>query len=119
MKKVSMYWSFLMGLFTVIAQVILFYLRFGRWNTDSSFLDYLLFFLAGILGGAILIFFLNKQSSTSRRWSVFTAFILGTPMALLLMVTGGLLGWPGVLILPQIPWALFIWMGAALGKALK
>jgi hypothetical protein len=45
----------LVGLLAIAAQVVAFYVRFGRWNTDAFILDYLLIFLAGALGGLILI----------------------------------------------------------------
>lgn len=119
MKKVSFYWALPMGLLTVAAQVLNFYVRFGRWNTDAFFLDYLLMFLAGALGGLILIFFLNRQASSEKRWIVLIAFLLGSPVALFMMILGGLLGLPGILILPQIPWALFAWIGSLVAKSVS
>ena len=68
MKKISLYWALLIGLLSLAAQIITFYVRFGRWNMISGVLDYVLFFIAGALGGWILIYFLNKQASTARRW---------------------------------------------------
>ena len=63
MRKVSPYLSPLVGLFTVAAQILFFYIRFGRMNTDATFVDYILFFIAGTLGGLILIYFLNSQKT--------------------------------------------------------
>ncbi len=119
MKKTSLYWAPLIGLLSVAAQIITFYVRFGRWNTDSTFVDYLLFFLAGVLGGWILIHFLNRQTTAKQSWIVLIAFMLASPMAMLMMVAGGLVGWIGVLIFPQIPWALFTWIGALVGRLVK
>lgn len=116
MKKVPLYWAFIVGCFVVAAQVITFYVRFGRWNTEADLTDYLFFFLAGALGGLILIFFLNRQSSTARRWVVLVAFLLASPIALFMMLGGGLLGPLGTLIFPQIPWALFSWIGSLVGR---
>jgi hypothetical protein len=113
---VSWLWAFLVGLLSVGTQVSIFYIRFGRWNTDTSLTDYLLLFLAGALGGGILVFFLNRQTSTVQRRAVLIAFLLASPVALLMMIMGGLLGWIGVLIYPQIPWALFTWIGSLVGK---
>ena len=119
MKKISQYWTLLIGLLTVAAQIITFYARFGRWNTDSTFVDYLLFFLAGSLGGWILVYFLNRQTSNAKRWVVLIAFLLVSPAAMLFMLGGGLLGWISVLTFPQIPWALFTWIGALVGRLVK
>lgn len=119
MKRVSIYWSMLVGLLTVAAQILTFSVRFGRWNTDSTFIDYLLFFLAGTLGGLILIYFLNRQTSIAKRWTVLIAFLLVSPAAVLFMLAGGLLGWISVLIFPQIPWALFTWIGSLVGRWVK
>jgi hypothetical protein len=116
MKKVSWYWALLVGLLVVAAQVITFYIRFGRWNTNAFIVDYLLIFLAGALGGLILIYFLNRQPSSDARFIVTIAFLLATPLALIMMIAGGLLGIPGILIFPQIPWALFSWIGSLVAK---
>jgi hypothetical protein len=104
------------GLLSVAAQIILFYARFGRWNMDAAYTDFLLFFLAGAIGGWILSFFLNRQTSSSKRRMVGIAFLLASPIALLLVLAGGILGPLGVLILPQIPWATFTGVGTWLGR---
>ena len=116
MKNVSSYWALVVGLLVVAAQVITFYVRFGRWNTNAFFLDYLLMFLAGTLGGLILIYFLNRQPSSDARWIVTIAFLLASPLALIMMLAGGLIGIVGILIFPQIPWALFSWIGSLIAK---
>ena len=116
MNKISFYWSLLVGLLTVVYQVVNFYLRFGRMNTDATFTDYTLFFLAGTLGGVILIYFLNKQSSLAKRWVVLITFLLATPVAMIFILGGGLLGPIGVILFPQIPWALMAWLGSLVGK---
>jgi hypothetical protein len=115
-RSISVYWALLAGLFSAVAQVITYYARFGRWNAEASFTEYLLFFIAGSLGGLVLIFFLNRQTSTRGRWILIAAFLLASPIALLLMLGGGLLGPLGILIFPQVPWALFTWIGSLLGR---
>jgi hypothetical protein len=116
MKKTQIYWALLVGLLSVVAQIATFYMRFGKWNVSSTMLDYVLFFLAGTLGGLILIYFLNRQNSKTA-WSVtLLAFLLTSPIAMVMMVGGGLLGSIGVLIFPQIPWALFAWIGGLAGN---
>lgn len=119
MKNASGLWVLGVGLFCVAAQIILFYARFGRWNTDATFTEYLLFFLAGAIGGWILTFFLNRYPSSPNRQAIWVAFLLASPFALLLMLAGGILGPLGVLILPQIPWTIFTWVGAWVGKRLS
>ena len=116
MKKGSWTLAFGVGLFCVAAQILLFYARFGRWNTDSSYRDYMLFFLAGALGGWMLTFFLNSQPASANRRAMWIAFLLASPLALSMMLVGGIIGPLGVLILPQIPWATFMWVGSWLGK---
>ena len=116
LKNVSLYWALLVGLLSAAAQVLEYYFRFSRWNTEATPTEYLLFFLAGTLGGVILIFFMNRQASTRRRWVVLIAFLLASWIALIMMIAGGLLGPIGVLLFPQIPWALFTWIGSWLAK---
>lgn len=116
MKKISPYWALLVGLLSIVAQIITFYVRFGRFNTDATLAQFLFFYLSGALGGWILISFLNRQASTRARWVVLVAFLIASPVALFLMLVGGLLGPIGVLIFPQIPWALFTWIGALVAR---
>jgi DMSO reductase anchor subunit len=116
MKKLSVYWALLVGLLSVVVQVLTYYIRFGKWNEFSTAVDYIMFFLAGTLGGSILIYFLNRQTSKTAWWVVMLVFLLATPVAMFMMLGGGLLGPLGVLIFPQIPWALITWIGALIAK---
>ena len=119
MKKTPLYFSFLVGLLTIVYQIVMFSVRFKRINTDSSIVDYILFFVAGSIGGWILITFLNRQTSTAKRWIVFIAFLLATPAAMTFILFGGSLGAIGVLIFPQIPWAFVTWVGSLVGRLVK
>ena len=116
MKKTQLYWALFVGLLSVVAQMATFYLRFGKWNESATTLDYLLFFFAGTLGGLILVYFLNRQNSKTARAATLLAFLLASPIAMVMMLGGGLLGPIGVLIFPQIPWALFAWLGGVAGN---
>jgi hypothetical protein len=115
----SFAWAMLAGLLSIVAQVVTFYVRFGFFNTQASFANYVSFFLAGTLGGCILIYFLNIQTSPRAHRVVLIAFLLASPLALIMMLAGGLFGSIGVLIAPQIPWALFTWLGALVGKRIS
>jgi len=118
MKKSQILGALVVGLLSVIAQIAVFFVRFGKWNASSTVLDYILFFAAGTLGGLILIYFLNRQNSKTA-WSLtLLAFLLASPIALIMMISGGLLGSIGVLVFPQIPWALFSWLGGLVGNYL-
>ncbi len=108
----------MVGLLSVVAQIAMFYLRFGRLNTDATIMDYILFFAAGSLGGLILIFFLNRQNSKTARSATLLAFILASPIASFLMIGGGFLGPLGVLIPPQIIWVLSACVGELIGNSL-
>ena len=112
MKTISPYWAALAGLLAIVAQVLIYYVRFAAWNSNATLFEYLMFFLAGALGGWVLIYFLNRQVSLRRRWIVLIAFLLATPTALYVMILGGLFGPLGALIVPQIPWALAAWIGS-------
>ena len=117
MKPIVAYWAFAVGLLSVAAQVVSFYLFFGYWNSASTWVDYGFFFLAGSLGGLVLIFFLNRPVTLRGRWMVLAGFLLASPVALIMMVMGGLSGWLGVLLFPQAPWAFSAWLGS-LGERL-
>lgn len=115
-RSLSFSWALVVGLLAIVAQVVTFYIRFGFFNTQASFANYVSFFLAGTLGGSILIWFLNREESARARRIVLIAFLLASPLALISMLAGGLFGPLGVLIAPQIPWALFTWLGALVSK---
>jgi RsiW-degrading membrane proteinase PrsW (M82 family) len=119
MKSISHYWALSIGLLSILAQVVTYFLRFGQLNTQASLGEYVLFFLSGSLGGAILLFFLNRQTRARAWWIVLGTFLLTTPISLLMMLGGGLFGPLGILLLPQIPWALITWIGSLLGGALS
>src|SRR5215510_11815561 len=116
MKAISPYWVVLTGLLAIVGQLLIYYVRFARWNSEATLAEFLLFFLAGALGGWVLIWFLNRQVSPRRRWIVLITFLLATPTALYVMILGGLFGPVGVLIVPQIPWALAAWVGSLVGS---
>jgi hypothetical protein len=101
---------------SVVAQIAVFYVRFGEWNAHSTVLDYILFFVAGTLGGLILFYFLNRQTSKTARSVTLLAFLLASPIALVMVISGGSLGPIGVLVYPQIPWTLFVWLGGLVGN---
>ena len=119
MKKTQIIGALFVGLLTVVAQIAVFYVRFGKWNTYSTVLDYILFLVAGTLGGLILFFFLNRQKTKTAWLVTILAFLLASPIALIMMIGGGLLGSIGVLIYPQIPWILFAWLGGLVGNFLS
>lgn len=119
MNKKTLYWALGVGVFAILWQVFTFYFRFGQFNPYASWLDYLLFFAAGVLGGLILVFFLNRQASAKAWWSVLVAFALATPVAMILMVGGGLLGFVGILFFPQVPWGIFLWLGSLIGRIIS
>jgi len=62
------------------------------------------------------VFFLNRHESTRARWIVLIAFLLASPIALIMMLGGGLLGPLGVLIFPQFPWGIFMGLGSLVGR---
>ena len=119
MKPIPLSWAPSVGFLSIVAQVLTYFLRFGQLNTQASPGEYILFFLSGTLGGAILLFFLNRQTRARAWWIVFGAFLLAAPIALFMMLGGGLFGPLGILLWPQIPWALFTWIGSLLGSALS
>jgi len=108
--------ALVVGVATVLWQVVTFYLRFGRMNADSGILDYVMFFLAGVVGGLILAFFLNKQTSNNGWWIVMIAFLLAFPVSMVFILGGGLLGYVGIILFPQIPWGIATWLGSVIGK---
>jgi hypothetical protein len=119
MKKISLYWSAVVGLVSILLQVLGYYVRFGGLNDFATVPEYLSFFAAGGLAGLLLIFFLNRQETNKGWWAVMIAFILVTPVAMIFMLGGGMLGYIGILIFPLIPWAIVTWLGSIIGKLIS
>jgi len=117
-KKNPLLWALAVGTLALLWQVFSYYFRFGQFNPHAAWTDYLWFFLSGVLGGLLLAFFLSRQHADKGRWTVLTAFALATPVAMIFMLGGGLLGALGTLFFPQVPWLVFTWVGSLLGKFL-
>jgi hypothetical protein len=60
MKPIPLSWALSVGFLSIVAQVLTYFLRFGQLHTQASPGEYVLFFLSGTLGGAILLFFLDR-----------------------------------------------------------
>ncbi|GAB4434500.1 MAG: hypothetical protein Kow002_21420 [Anaerolineales bacterium] len=119
-KKISYWWSALVGFLSIAAQVASFYNRFGKLApAESNLLDFLWFFLGGLAGGAIGVYFYNRNVSNAARWAVMVSFVLGFYPAMLAMLGGGLIGFIGIIILPAIVWGIFTGLGFLLGKLLQ
>jgi hypothetical protein len=73
--KFSYWWAVLIGLVFPVLQAGVYCFRFGRLNPYASPLEYVLFFLAGALGGLVLIAFWRRaETKTTRR-----AALVGVP----------------------------------------
>jgi len=115
-REFSYWWAVLIGLFFPILQDLIYYLRFGILNPYAGLQDYVLFFLAGALGGLILIALLRRSRTNAAKWSVLLAFLLATPLATLGMLGGGLFGFFGIVLLPAAIWAIITGIGYGIGR---
>ena len=114
-KTIPYWWSLPIGFVYPILQVMIYLFRFGKLNTLASPLDYLIYFIAGVTGALLLIFFLRRSRKRMGRWVILGTYLLAAPLALAGMVGGGLLGPIGVILFSLVPWALFIWLGYLAG----
>ena len=110
------WWAALVGLLFPVLQGTIYYLRFGLLNPYAGFLDYFLFFLAGALGGLVLIALFQRSRTRAAKWIVLVAFLLATPLATLGALGGGLLGLFGVVLLPPVIWAAITGIGYLVGS---
>ena len=115
-REIYYWWAALIGLFFPVLQSTIYYFRFRVLNPYAGPLDYALFFLAGALGGLILIAFLRSSRTKAARWIVVAAFLLATPFATLGMLGGSLLGLFGIVLLPGAIWAIFTGIGFWIGR---
>ena len=115
-RELSYWWTIVIGLLFPILQGAIYYIRFGILNPYAPLIDYILFFLAGTLGGLVLIALLQRSHTKAAKWSVIVAYLLGTPIAFLGSLGGGLFGPVGVILLPVIIWAIFTAIGFGVGR---
>jgi hypothetical protein len=118
-KKIPYWWAILIGLLAPILQVAIYYFRFFSLNEESTALDYVMFFIAGTVGGLILIALLNRSKTKAAKWLVIIVFILATPVALTGMVVGGLVGPLGVIFMSAMLWTMITGIGFFIGRFLS
>ncbi|MCG8326783.1 MAG: hypothetical protein MI974_03805 [Chitinophagales bacterium] len=82
--------AILIGTGWVLIQELIFYFRFGRFNFEN-FLDLVVFFLAGLISGGILLFVLSKSKDSRQRKGTIIGYLLSLPLTWLLCIIGGLI----------------------------
>ncbi len=118
-KKPSFLWALAVGLLFPVLQVLIFFMRFGRFDSEAPLTDYLLFFLGGALIGAGLIYFLRRSETPGTFRAAIIAFVISLPFALFGMVLGGTLGVVGVVMLGVSPAVFITGVGYFIGRALS
>ena len=116
-KKISFIWPFAIGFIFVILSLIAFFFGLGGLNADVSLFDYVVIFLAGVLIGVVLIYFLRRSESPSVYRSTLIAFVISLPFALFGILFGGILGGIGVFLLGVSPAVFMTGVGYYLGRA--
>ena len=117
-KPISYWWALPIGLAFPLLQALIYVLRFGELNPYAALTDYGLFFVAGLLGGLVLIAFLRASRTPVARWLVFGAYLLATPFAMIAMVLGGLLSLVNVVLPSLAIWAVFTAIGYFIGRVI-
>lgn len=118
-KKPSFVWALAIGILFPVLQVVIFFLRFQNINPDAGLTDYLYFFIAGLLIGLILIYFLRRSESSAAYRGTIIGFVIGIPLALLGMLFGGLLGAFIAILFSVSPNIFTIAVGYFIGRALN
>ena len=119
-KKISYRWSALVGLLTIAAQIVFFFYRFGSLpSSEINLLDYLFIFLGGIAGGLVLIFFWNRSRTLITRLLVLVFFLAAAYPSMTAMLSGGLLGPFGIILLPTLYWIIITGIGYLIGRWLS
>ena len=116
-KKLSFIWSLATGLMFVILSLVAFLLGFGGANADVSAIDYVIIFLAGVLIGIVLIYFLRRSEHPAVYRATVVAFVISLPFTMFGMLFGGILGGIGVFLLGVSPAVFLIGVGYYLGRA--
>ena len=115
-KQISFWWAIPIGLVFPILQIAFQYLRFQELDPFTPMLDYLWYFAAGVAGVLLLFFLLHRSKTTTQKWIVVLAFLLGTPISTLVMAGVGGFGPFGIIFFPLLVWALFSGFGFLVGR---
>lgn len=116
-NKISFVWSLAAGLLFIILSLVMSAFGAGGLNSDVSITDYVVIFLAGMLTGAVLIYFLRRSASPSVSRAALIAFLLSLPFAMFGIAFGGLVGWIGIFLLSVSPSIFLTGVGYYLGRA--
>lgn len=116
-KKPSFAWALVVGALFPVLQLLLFALRFNSINTEVSPMDYLVFFVGGLLIGLALIYFLRRAQTRGASRASIIGFVIGLPFSLFGMMLGGLIGPVGAIFLGISPGIFAIIVGYYLGRA--
>ncbi|MCC7118094.1 MAG: hypothetical protein IT310_06170 [Anaerolineales bacterium] len=114
--KPSFLWALIIGAIFPILETLIFFLRFSAFNATASALDYFFFYLAGVIVGLGLIYFLQKSQSQGAFRGAIVGCILGVPLALFGMIMGGLMGPLGVIFLGVSPAIGLVALGYFIGR---
>ncbi len=106
-KKISFVWSLGVGVLFVVLSLGVFLLGLGGLNADVSAANYVMIFLAGVLIGVVVVYFLRRSETPSVYRATLIAFIGSLPFAMFGIIFGGIVGGIGIFLLGVSP-AVFI-----------
>lgn len=115
-KKPSFLWALAIGMLFPILQFSIFFLRFQNLNPDAAAVDYLYFFLSGLLIGLVLIYLLRHSQTQAMYRGAIVGFVIGVPLALLGMILGGLMGPFGIILFSISPVIFVTGVGYIVGQ---
>ena len=114
--KYSPLYAVLLGLLYYPLQQLIFFWRFGRFNTIFSVND-LLLPLVGIFAFLLLFSFLKRTEQKNGRMLLWILFILlAIPLSLIGSVGGGLLGPLGIVIFGLVPVLIVLAIGKGIAR---
>lgn len=105
MNPYSYYLAPFYGLYFYAIFQMMFFLRFGTFNTTVHILD-LALLLIGAASVALCMYYSNKLPQ--RKNALIFPFLITTPFAYVGALGGGLLGFPGALILGTLPFLIIL-----------
>jgi hypothetical protein len=110
-------WLILLTLLWPLIHLGVFFARFGRMpTTEGSWLG-AEFLPMGLVGGYALLALVERAKSSTQKWAAGTGYLLASPVAFVLSLSGGLIIHPvvGATILGGGALALGVWLGSWVG----
>lgn len=102
--------AFVYGIYFFLLQEVIFFIRFGRFNTNLSWEDASLYVI-GVASMLLVFYFLHKLKTQSSKRLLILSFCIAVALSLITSLFGGLLGVYGSIAYGIAPFIIILTTG--------